>query len=170
MKKLIMTTVAAALVAVVSTNAMAAADAGKFGVIDVQKIFASSPKVTAQKKSLMSEFTSKRDKLQASQKSLQAMMTKYKRNATVMSQSQKQALQTQIAAAQTKLMQMGHGYQQQAEQAQAQAMQKFVGQLKTAAATVAKKDNLAMILPTNAVIYAGDSMDVTKQVASAFNG
>jgi|GEM_PF-2421863 Skp family chaperone for outer membrane proteins len=169
MKKLILSATVAALIGVASMSAMAA-NSGLVGVVNVQKIFMASPKVAAQKKTLMAKFATKKDQMQTAQAKLKTMLAKYKRNRTVMSKTQQQQAQTQLAGQQTKIMQMGQLFQQEAAQAQAKAMGGFIKQLQTAAASVAKKDHLSMIIPAHAVIYSSKTMDVTSDVAKAFNG
>jgi outer membrane protein len=150
-------------------SSVSLAAGAKIGVVNIQKIFVSSPKVAATKKKLMGEFNTKKSALQAKQKSIQAKVDDYKKNSSVMSKAQKQKAQTQLAALQNSLMQMEQGYEQQMDLAQQKAMQKFVVDLKGVVATVAKSDKLDLVVPSNAAIYSSPSMDITAKVAKQFN-
>lgn len=167
MKKLTIATLSALSLALATGSAVAASM--QVGVVNVKQIFNSSPRVASQKQKLTSEFRGKQQQLKKSQQDLQKMIAKYKRNASVMNAAQKQQMQTQIAAQQAKVVQMSRQFQMQAMQAQEHAMKGFATKLQGAVSTVAKKHDLQLVLPKNAVIYSAGTLDITKQVEIAFN-
>ena len=143
------------------------ANPANVGVVNVEKIFGDSALVKKQKVQLQADFKAKQQRLQASQAQLKALVDKYQRNKTVMNDTQKKQMETQINAQQSNLMQMEQSFSQQANQAQQQAMQQFLGQLQTATQKVAQAKHLDMVLPNTGVIYSSANLDVTKDVEAA---
>ncbi len=161
--------IASAVAACVLTTGAYAATQSSIGVVDVKAVFANAKSVLADKTKLRAEFKSKHEKLVADKKSLDNLMAKYKRNQSVMNKSDKQKMQTQIVAQQTKIFHLSQLYAQQADQAQAKAMQTFVGELEVAAKKVAKAKHLTLVLPNTSVIYSSSTNDVTSAVEKAIN-
>ena len=159
----VLTAVAASLVC----GSVLAAGQGSIGVVNVKSLFESSASVKAEKTKLQNEFKGKRDSLAAEQKSVQAMMAKYKKNESVMNADQKKKMQTEIIARQTKIGHQGELYAQQADAAQGKAMQSFLGKLKAAAAKVAAEKHLSLVLANADVIYSAKDVDITTDVASS---
>lgn len=136
------------------------------GIVDVQKIFSQSPEVQATKAKLHKEFLAKRAQAQTAVKSLDAMMADYKKNSEVMDAGKRSEMEKTIAAKQSSIMQMESSFQEQAQAAEKKSMDEFVGQVQKAAAVVAKRDHLSLVIPNHAVIYSADSLDITPEVVA----
>ena len=137
------------------------------GVVNVEQIFATSPLVKKQKTDLQGQFKVKQQAYQKAGADLKAMVDKYNRDKAVMNDKQKKAMETQIGAAQSKVMQMQQAFTQQADDAQSKAMQQFLGKLQAATQKVAQAKHLDMVMPSTGVIYAADTLDITKDVTAA---
>lgn len=159
MKKIILSAVTG-LALMVST---AYADVA-IGVVNVEKIFNDLPSVQSQKTKMQADYKNKSAQLQTEQDKLQKLVDQYKKNEAVMTQSQKQDLQTQIGAQQNKIMQMQQMFTQQSQDAQGQAMQQFIAKLQAAATQVAKSKHLTLVLPLTSAVYADNSLDITADV------
>lgn len=134
------------------------------GVVNVEKIFNDLPSVQAQKAKMQADYKQKSAQLQTEQDKLQKLVDQYKKNEAVMTQSQKQDLQTQINTEQNKLMQMQQLFSQQSQDAQGQAMQTFISKLQAATAQVAKGKHLNLVVPFTSAIYSDNSLDITPDV------
>ena len=169
MKRLLTYVAAAVLTMGAAGTTLAADNTASVGVVDVQQIFASSPDVQAVRNKLMKTYQAKKAQVDAAGKSLEAMMADYKKNASVMQASEREALQTKIAAKQSSIVAMESGFQRQAAMDEQNAMGKFVDQVQKAAAVVAQQRHLNLIIPMHSVVYAADTLDVTKAVQVQFN-
>lgn len=141
----------------------------KIGVVNVQEIFNHSSAVQSTKAKLKKQFAVKKKQVQASAMALKAMIADYKKNASVMQASARLALQKKITAKQSSIMGMESAFQQQAGQSEQAAMAKFVKQIQSVAASIAKQKHLDLVLPEHSLLYSSDKLDITKQVAAQFN-
>jgi len=139
----------------------------KIGVVDMQKIMQSSPKVAAAGEKLRKQFAPQQNKMMAKQKELKALAAKLKRDDSIMKDSDKQKLQSQIAAVRKSLSTMAQGYQQKVVAAQQGAMGDIVKLIDKAVKKIAKKQSLNMVVVKQAVVYLGDQTDITAQVEKA---
>src|SRR3990167_1675991 len=92
MKKMIVACVAAVAF---GFSAITFADA-QVGVVDMEKIFSSSKEVQQINQQLTSQFSVRKDKIMVMGKQLQADLTTYNKNKSVMSKSKLADLQTKI--------------------------------------------------------------------------
>jgi outer membrane protein len=138
-------------------------------VVNVQQLFQSSPKIADLNKQLQVKFKPRQEKLVSSQKMLQDEMEKFKKEAPTMSQKDKDALQKKIAGDQTVLTKDAASFQQDLNKEQGKVMKGVLAQLNSIIASIAKKNNYALVLDSQAVIYAADSSDITKQVSKEFD-
>lgn len=167
MRHRILVSLCAAAGLLVSMEAFAAGN--QIGVVDVQQIFASSPSVQAQKNQLEQDFKGKKAEMDAAEAQVTDLTNKYKKNASVMTQAEKQQMQMQIAQQQSKLMTMSSRFEQDSSNAQQAAMEKFLERVKTATATVAQKEGLILVVPAGSIVWSAPSLDITKDVETEFN-
>lgn len=137
------------------------------GILDVQKIMQSSPKIQAAGEKLKAKFTPQQNKIVAKQQELKNLMDKYNRDAPIMSDAVKQKLKDQIVAARKEYTTMSQNFEQELMQAQQEEMQKLTDDIQNTVTTIAKKNNLNIVLAKQAIIYSGDSKDITDQVLKA---
>lgn len=152
-----------AFVAIWSVNALAATTTN-FGVVDMQKIFQSSPQVKKIRGQLKKQFASKRAKMIKMGKSLQANMKKYQKEKLVQNQKSLTALQKKINKQGLALRQAQAKLQQAAFVAQNRQMGSFISKVKSIVKTLAKKKGLGIVLPKNSVLYSQSGMDLTPEV------
>ena len=138
-------------------------------VVNVQQIFQESPKIADLNKKLKNQFQSRQEKLISAQKNLQDEVEKFKKDSTTMSQKDKDNLQKKIVDDQSTLSKDANSFQQDLNKEQNKIMKSVLSQLNEIISGVAKKNNYTLVLDSQAVVYAADSSDITKQVSTAFN-
>jgi outer membrane protein len=138
-------------------------------VVNVQQLFQSSPKIADINKQLQDKFKSRQDKLMAAQKSLQAELDKFKKESPTMSAKDKDAMQKKITDDQQNLSKDAASFQQDLNKEQNKVMKGVLSQLNDIIAGIAKKNSYQLVLDSQAVIYASDSADITKQVSKDFD-
>ena len=138
-------------------------------VVNVQQVFQQSPKIADLNKKLQNEFKGRQDKLIASQKSLQDEMDTFKKESPTMSQKDKDSMQKKISDDQASLQKDAGAFQQDLNKEQGKIMKGVLAQLNGIISGIAKKNNYSMVLDAQAVIYAVDAADITKDVAKEFD-
>lgn len=150
--------------AVWSIGAMAGED---FGVVNMQTIFKTSPKAKAINASLKREFAARKAGIVKMGQNLQSEVKSYQKNQAVLSKAKLAALQQKISQHSMALRQAQQKFQSDLLAAQNQKMTAFLNQVKTAVAKVAKKKDIDIVLPSNAVLYSKNKMDITSNVLSS---
>lgn len=138
-------------------------------VVNVQQLFQQSPKISDLNKQLQGKFKPRQEKLITAQKALQTEVEKYKKEMPTMSQKDKDAMQKKIADDQSVLAKDASSFQQELSKEQNNVMKSVLAQLNEVISGIAKKNNYALVLDSQAVIYAADSVDITKQVSKDFD-
>jgi outer membrane protein len=158
-----------ALLLVVGAEVAQAADTFKVAVVNVQQVLQQSPRVAQLSKKLEGEFKTRQSKINDEQKSLQDQLDKFKKESPTMSQKDRDATQKKIAADRADLVKQVVAYQTDLQKEQNKIMQGILGDLNGIVATIAKGQNYGLVLDSQAVIYAADGNDITKDVAKQFN-
>ncbi|MBV8801626.1 MAG: OmpH family outer membrane protein [Gammaproteobacteria bacterium] len=138
-------------------------------VVNVQQLFQTSPKIAELNKQLQAKFKPRQDKLVAAQKSLQAELDNYKKESSTMSQKDRDALQKKIGDDQSTLQTDANAFQQDLNKEQSKIMKGVLAQLNEIISGLAKTSNYQFVLDSQAVIFAADGADITKQVQEAFD-
>ncbi len=138
-------------------------------VVNVQQIFQQSPKIADLNKKLQAQFKGRQEKLIVAQKSLQDELDTFKKESTTMSQKDRDQMQKKIVDDQTALSKDANTFQQDLSKEQNKIMKGVLSQLNEIISGLAKKGNYTLVLDSQAVVYAADSADITKQVATAFD-
>lgn len=154
------------LIALVFTlgSVCAFADGEKIGVVDLQKIMQTSSQMKTIQEKLEKEFKPRRDKLVAMEEGLKADMEKFKRDSTVMSQTQKKDLEKKIVATQQQFEREGQQYQQELSTAHNEAMEEFYSKIRAAIAKVAENEKYDLVLQKDAAPFSSEKLDVTAKV------
>lgn len=142
---------------------------GTIAVVNVQQVLQQSPKIADINKKLQDQFKGRQQKLLAQQKSLQDETDKFKQESPTMSAKDKDSTQKKIAADQADLVKEVTAFQQDLNKEQNKQMQSVLSQLNTIITDLAKKNDYSLVLDSQAVIYAKDSSDITKDVAKSFD-
>jgi len=150
-------------------TAQAADTSFKVAVVNVQQVLQQSPRVAELSKKLEGEFKTRQSKINDEQKSLQDELDKFKKESPTMAQKDRDATQKKIAADRADLVKQVVAYQTDLQKEQNKIMQGILGDLNGIVATMAKAQNFALVLDSQAVIFAADGNDITKDVAKQFN-
>lgn len=141
----------------------------KVAVVNVQQVLQQSPRVADQSKKLEGDFKSRQTKINDEQKTLQDELDKFKKDSTTMSQKDRDAMQKKIANDRSELVKKVVAYQQDLQKEQNRIMQGILGDLNGIVTTIAKAQGYTLVLDSQAVIFAADGNDITKDVAKQFN-
>lgn len=147
----------------------ASADDLKVGVVDLQQVMQKSAQITAINAQLTKEFQPRQDKIVAAQKALQAEIDQLSRNSTTMTDTDRNKLQDKIISDRANVQGMMLAFQRDVNSAQTQAMQKFMAQLNTIVANIAKADNYDLVLQRAGVPFVKNTLDITSQVVDGLN-
>lgn len=159
------------MVLIGGAQAAFAADAPQpnIAVVNVQQVFQQSPKIAELNKKLQNQFKPRQDKLVAAQKTLQDELDKFKKESPTMAQKDKDALQKKIVDDQSNLAKEASAFQQDLSKEQSKIMKGVLADLNEIISGIAKKDGYTMVLDSQAVIFATDSSDITKEVSKDFD-
>lgn len=160
--------VAGALVLAAGVSVAQAADL-KVAVVNVQQLLQQSPRVAELSKKLEDKFKGRQNKIGEEQKSLQEKLEKFKKESPTMAKKSKESEEKKLADDRADLVKKVVAYQQDLQKEQNKIMQDILKDLNDTVKKIAKKDSYALVLDSQAVIYAGDSSDITKEVEKAFN-
>lgn len=141
----------------------------KVAVVNVQQVLQQSPRVAELSKKLEGEFKSRQTKIGDEQKALQDELDKFKKESPTMSQKDRDSVQKKIASNRSELVKQVVAYQQDLQKEQNKIMQGILTDLNGIVSKIAKNQNYALVLDSQAVIYASDGNDITKDVAKQFN-
>jgi len=141
----------------------------KVAIVNVQQLLQSSPRVATLSKKLEGQFKDRQTKIGDEQKSLQDELDKFKKESPTMSQKEKDKTQKKISDERSELVKKVVAYQQDLQKEQNKVMQNILGDLNGIVSTIAKAQSYTLVLDSQAVIYAGDGNDITKEVEKQFN-
>jgi len=136
----------------------------KVGVVNMQQLMAESPQGKKVMAEMKKEFGPRQQKLEAKQKQGQELQKKLQRNSSVMSKSERDETQKQLRDLQRELQVEGQSFQ---EDVQSERQEKLGGLQKVIMQAVqgyASENNYDLVLPSNASVYAGSSVDITDAV------
>lgn len=163
--------VSAFLLAAGAVNISQAADASslKVAVVNVQQVLQQSPRVAELSKKLEAQFKARQAKIGDEQKALQEELDKFKKESPTMTVKQRDDMQKKIATERSDLVKKVVSYQQDLQKEQNKVMQGILNDLNGIVSNIARNQAYALVLDSQAVIYASDSNDITKDVAKQFN-
>lgn len=144
---------------------------GQFRVamVNVQQVLQQSPRVANLSKKLEGQFKTRQAKINDEQKALQVQLDKLKKEEPTMSQKDLQSLKKKIADSRSELVKQVVSYQQDLQKEQNRIMQNILKDLNGIVGHIASNQNYALVLDAQAVIYATNGNDITKEVAKEFN-
>lgn len=163
MKKLLLVIIGALFSATVFAAGM------NIGVVDMQKVLGSSTQLKTAAAAFQKQMAPEKTKIEAKQAALKKMMGDLDKNGSVMTATDKQALQSKIATDRQNLMGMMQAVQQKAMGAQQSVMENIQKKIDAILPVIAKKNNLSVVMTREAAIYASSDIDYTDQVIKALN-
>lgn len=141
----------------------------KVAVVNVQQLLQQSPRVSTLSKGLEAQFKDRQQKISDEQKVLQDELDKFKKESPTMSKKDSDAMQKKIAADRSDLVKQVVSYQQDLSKEQNKIMQGILSELNSIVSGIAKAQGYALVLDSQAVIFASDGADITKDVSKEFN-
>ncbi len=171
MKRKIIALLGSVVLGAVAMSSAFAADAAnmKLAVVNVQQILQQSPRVADLSKKLEEQFKPRQQKLNDEQKSLQDQIDALKKDSSTMAAKDKDSLQKKVETDRAALVKQVVAYQQDLNKEQNQIMQGLLADLNSIVTGIAKKNSYNLVLDAQAVVYAPESTDITKQVSDQFN-
>lgn len=136
----------------------------KVGVVDMETIFKSAPQVQQINKTLQKQFDGKKQAIMKQGKALQTAYAKFNKNKSVMSKKDLKAARDSITKQEMGLRKAQGAFQKALFAAQNKAMGAFMKKVNGVVAKLAKKNDMEMVVPKNAVIYADSKLDMTSKV------
>jgi len=140
--------------------------AGNVGVVNMQTIFRTSPQIKKINLALQKKFATRKANIMKIGKNLQSEVKKFQKNQTVMNTKSANALRTKITTQGAKLRQLQGRFQKDLMTAQNVEMKKFMVTVKAAVKKIAAQKKLDIVLPSNAVLYSKNNLDITSNVLS----
>jgi outer membrane protein len=148
-----------------SLGAFAApADNTKIAVVDLQKIMQTSSQMKGIQAKLEKDFKPRRDKLVAMEEGLKKDMEQFKRDAAILSQTQKKEMEKKIVATQQNFEREGQRYQQELSTAHNEAMEDLYAKIRKAISKVAETEKFDLVLQKDAAPFSVGKLDVTDLV------
>lgn len=139
------------------------------GVVDMQKIFQSSPDVKKIDENLKSQFTARKQKLDQMGKALQENMKKYQVNKSVMNNKSLADLEGKINQQRQELQKQDAQFQKDLYAAQNEQTGKFLNKVKGVVEIIAKQDKLEIVESKRSLLYSADELDITSKVMDALS-
>ncbi|MEM1243915.1 MAG: OmpH family outer membrane protein [Pseudomonadota bacterium] len=137
----------------------------KVGVINLPKIVQQSPQIKSINKNLDAKFKPKREAIIKAQTALRAEAEKFAPNAAKkLTAAERKSLQAKFTEQQKSYQELVGSYQSALNKAQAEAMKEFLGKVNAAVLSIAKKQKLDVVLLKQAVVYAGQEVNITQEV------
>lgn len=136
----------------------------KIGVVNIATVLEKAPQAEKAKKRLEQEFKPRDNQLASSQKEIQGMEEKLNKDASVMSESQRNKLETDI---QNKVRDFRRQQKEFAEDFNTRRndeLSKLQRRLVEATRAIAKDQEFDLILLKDGVIYSSDQLDITSQL------
>ncbi len=152
----------ACMFALISANVFA--DGTKIGVVDLQKIMQTSSQMKVIQEKLEKEFKPRRDKLVAMEEGLKKDMESFKRDTSIMNQTQRKDLEKKIVGEQQQFERDGQQYQQELSTAHNEAMEDFYNKIRAAIAKVAQSEKYDVVFQKDAAPFSVEKLDVTAKV------
>lgn len=140
------------------------ADNIKIGIVDLQKILQTSAEARAIEENLITEFQPRRDNIISQENEIKREMERFKRDSSIMSQSERKSLEKRIIQAQRKFEQEGQLYQQEISKAHEIAREKISSKIRKAIAIIAERDKYDVVIQKDATPFSAEKLDITKKV------
>ncbi len=164
MKKLVKV-VGLSLVIVSSTFFANAAEAAqKIGYVSTGYLISKLPQRESIMKKLQAELKDDRAELEKIKKSMDKKLKKIERDGELLGKEGIQKLQIEIRSLQAEGQIKKDAFNQKAQSLDIKSRQQMIELIQKAAKKVAKKEGVTMIVDSQVVLYANDSLNLTKKV------
>lgn len=146
-----------------------AADGGKIGVVDFQRVLTESEtgkKVQAQ---LQSKGKDMEAKLQAAGKEIESLAEQMGREAMVMNKEKREEKQRDLEIKKYDFQSMQKKYQMEFRELENSQVEKIKNEIFDMAAKLGEKEGYMLIIEKGAVIYYTKAVDITDQLIKQYN-
>ena len=144
---------AIAILATLMIGTSVSAFAHKVGIVDMQEIYKQIPQMAKVEQTLQAEFAERRQELEKLQGDIRFEAEKFKREATTMSQAQKDALREKVEGMQKNLAEKGRPLEQEIKVRQNQELAKVQGIIIKAIEDIAKDGKYDEVKVKDTTIY-----------------
>nr|WP_211200809.1 MULTISPECIES: OmpH family outer membrane protein [unclassified Pseudoalteromonas] len=150
-------------------GASGSALAHKVGIVDMQEVYKQIPQMAKIEQTLQAEFAERRQELEKIQGDIRFEAEKFKREATTMSEEQKEALREKIQGMQKTLAEKGRPLEQEIKVRQNQELAKVQKLIVDAIESVAKKGKFDEVKVKDTTIYFNPDKvaDLSEEVVKA---
>ena len=141
----------------------------QIGFTNQELLLSNMPEMQQVQQQLEQEAQTMRQEMQAEEQELQEMLAEYQKQQALLSDQRRAEREQAIRQRQQELQQSVQQRQQQLAQREAELMQPLLEKLQSAINQVAERQDLDIIMRTQALLYVNESSvaDVTPQVAQA---
>ena len=156
------------LIALVSLPGLALAEK-KIALVNPIEAIRQSKEVQASQMEMQSDFGDERKKLQKLQQEISKIDQKLNKEGMTLSEKKKKNLQDTRQSKMIEARQLQRLVQKRMQGEQQEIMKKMQPKVMKAVEEIAKENNYDMVLNIQAVMYAGEGLDITSQVVEKLN-
>ncbi|UDG80661.1 Chaperone protein Skp [Candidatus Hartigia pinicola] len=138
--------------------------ADKIAVVNIAEIFQNMPAREMVTKQIESEFKGRATELQNLEKKLQLCVEKLRRNSTTMKQSEREKLEKELLTKRDQFAEKAQKFEEDNHRRQTEERNKILKPIQDSIKSIANKESYDVVIDANAVAYAKNSIDITKQV------
>jgi len=138
----------------------------KVGFVNVPRLMQQAPQAQAARERIQNKFQPREQQLQSEHDALQKMQQKYQRNSDVMSQSERNDLQSKIQEKQHDIQLKQQQFQDDLQSTRSKELQQLNGTIKAVVDRIAKQGHYDLIL-VDGVAYVSNKVDLTDRVLAA---
>jgi outer membrane protein len=153
-----------ALLGLLVSSAAQAADL-KIGFVNVARLLEKAPQAERAKKELEREFSPRDKKLVAEQKSIKAMEERLAKDASIMSQSERDKLDRDLLNRKREAKRAQDEFREDFNLRRNEELTQLQKEIFEAIQSLAKEESFDLLL-TDGVVYASEGIDVTSKVES----
>ncbi len=161
MKKLI---AAVALAVTMMSSSFAAQAETKIAVINIAEVFQQLPQRDALQKTLKDEFEVRVQEVRGLESEMQRLYEKREKDGELLGQQEVTKITRQLETMQAEYKLKRKNLEEDQRRRGAEEQQKLMVKVQNAIVEVSKSAGYDLVLPLDATAYAGDSLDITKQV------
>lgn len=144
-----------------------AQDASTIGYTNQEALLANMPEMEGLQTQLQQELQQEQEEFQNEQEELQQMVEQYQKQQALLSDENKAEREGEIRQKQQELQQSARERDQMLAQREQELMQPLMDKLQTAIEEVAAERGLAVVMRSQALLYADDAVvNITEEVAS----
>ena len=142
----------------------------KVGAVSIAKILNQAPQAEQANKRLQKEFEPRQKALQDTENSLRSMQQRLDKDSAVMNDTQRRNLERDIRVQSRDFQRAAAEFRDDFNIRRNEELGKFQQQVLQAVNALAKEEGFDLILNEGAVIYAGQSIDITDKVLRKLGG